>query len=119
MHPLSKYWHLIDYIIVWRMDRQDVRATKTMYMTDRWAGHRLVVNKLNLRIQPAKQSQGRDVFYKNGCLKAESRQHEASFLNGHLQPAGRSQSQFRGPQRNFEQLEKIHKAVQSSATTIL
>ena len=27
MHPRSKHWHLIDYVIVRRRDRQDVRVT--------------------------------------------------------------------------------------------
>ena len=31
MHPRSKHWHLIDYIIVQRKDRQDVRVTKTVW----------------------------------------------------------------------------------------
>ena len=30
MHPRSKHWHLIDYVIVRRTDRQYVRVTKTM-----------------------------------------------------------------------------------------
>ena len=30
IHPRSKYWHLIDYAIVWRKDRQHARVTKTM-----------------------------------------------------------------------------------------
>ena len=31
MHPRSKHWHLIDYVIVLRKDRHDVRVTKTVY----------------------------------------------------------------------------------------
>ena len=31
MHPRSKHWHLIDYVIVRRKDRQDVRVTKTVW----------------------------------------------------------------------------------------
>ena len=54
MHPRSKHWHLIDYVIVRRKDRQDVRVTKTMCGADSWTDHRLVVSKLNLRIQPAR-----------------------------------------------------------------
>ena len=46
----SKHWHLIDYFIVRRKDRQDVRVTKTMCGADCWTDHRLVVSKLNLRI---------------------------------------------------------------------
>ena len=34
MHPRSKHWHLIDYVIVRRKDRQDVRVTKTMCQSD-------------------------------------------------------------------------------------
>ena len=30
MHPCSKHWHLTDYVIVRRKDRQDVRVTKTI-----------------------------------------------------------------------------------------
>ena len=34
IHPRSKHWHLIDYVIVLRKDRQDVRVTKTMCGAD-------------------------------------------------------------------------------------
>ena len=34
MHPRFKHWHLIDYVIVRRKDRQDVRVTKTMCGAD-------------------------------------------------------------------------------------
>ena len=59
MHPCSKHWHLIDYVIVQRKDRQDVRVTKTMCGADCWTDHRLIVSKLNLRIQPAWRPQGK------------------------------------------------------------
>ena len=71
MHPRSKHWHLIYYVIVRRKDRKDVRVTnkrqtyclwkqrthhrsengslKTVCGADCWADHRLVT-KLNLRI---------------------------------------------------------------------
>ena len=61
MHPRSKHWHLIDYVIVRRKDRQDVRVTKTMCGADCWTDHRLVVSKLNLRIQPVRRPQGKKV----------------------------------------------------------
>ena len=47
MHPHSKHWHLIDYVIVRRKDRQDVRVTKIMCGADCWTDHRFVVSKLN------------------------------------------------------------------------
>ena len=52
MHPRSKHWQLIDYVIVRKTDRQcGVRVTKTMCGADRWTDHRLVVSKLKLGIQ--------------------------------------------------------------------
>ena len=42
MHPRSKHWHLIDYVIVRRTDRQDI--TNTMCGADCWTDHRLVVS---------------------------------------------------------------------------
>ena len=61
MHPHSKHWHLIDYVIVGRKDRQDVRVTKTMCGADCWTDHRLVVRELNLSIQPVQQPQGKKI----------------------------------------------------------
>lgn len=58
MHPRSKHWHLIDYVIVRKRDRQDVRITKTMCGAECWTDHRLVVSKLNLRIKPKRRPQG-------------------------------------------------------------
>ena len=57
MHLHSKHRHLIDYVIVRRTDRQDVRVTKTRCGADCWTGHRLVASKLNIRIQPARRPQ--------------------------------------------------------------
>ena len=59
MHPRSKHWHLIDYVIVRSTDRQDVRVKKTMCGANCWTDHRLVVSKLNLRNQPARRPQGK------------------------------------------------------------
>ena len=59
MHPRSKHWHLIDYIIVRRKDRQDVRVTKAMCGAECWPDHRLVVSKLNIHIKPKGRPQGK------------------------------------------------------------
>ena len=52
MHPRSKHWHLIDYIIVRQEDRGDVRVSKSMCGADCWTDHRLLVSKLNVTVQP-------------------------------------------------------------------
>nr|XP_054749441.1 uncharacterized protein LOC129254921 [Lytechinus pictus] len=61
MHPRSKHWHLIDYVIVRKRDRQDVRVTKSMCGAECWTDHRLVVSKFNLHVQPKRRPQGMKV----------------------------------------------------------
>jgi exonuclease III len=51
MHPRSRHWHLIDYVITRQQDRQDVRVTKSMCGADCWTYHRLVLTKLKLRFK--------------------------------------------------------------------
>ena len=58
MHPRSRHWHLIDYVIVRRSDRHDVRVTKAMCGAECWTDHRLIISKLNLRIKPPRRPQG-------------------------------------------------------------
>ena len=86
MHPRSKHLHLIDYVIVRRKDRQDVRVTKTMCGADCWTDHRLVVSKLNLHIQPARRPQGKKVLKQNSkkqafinsiCSRLEAMEHRS------------------------------------------
>ena len=57
VHPRSKHWHLIDYVIMRMRDRQDVRVTKTMCGAECWTDHRLVVSKPKLRVQPKRRPQ--------------------------------------------------------------
>ena len=76
MHPRSKHWHLIDYVIERRRDRQNIIVTKTICGADCWTDHRLVVSKLNLRIQPVRRRQ--ESAKEIGCLQAETILQEAS-----------------------------------------
>ena len=59
MHPRSKHWHLLDYVIVRQRDRQDVRVTKAMCGAECWTDHRLLITKLNIKIQPPRRPQGK------------------------------------------------------------
>ena len=59
MHPRSKHWHLIDYVIVRQRDRQDVRVTKAMCGAECWTDHRLIISKINIRILPKRRPQGK------------------------------------------------------------
>ena len=59
MHPRSKHWHLIDYVLVRKKDRQDVCVTKSMCGADCWTDHRLIVSKMKIRIFPKRRPQGK------------------------------------------------------------
>ena len=58
MHPRSKHWHLIDYILVRQKDKADVRVTKSMCGADCWTNHRLIISKMKFVLQPPKRPQG-------------------------------------------------------------
>ena len=81
MHPRSKHWHLNDYVTVRRKDRQNVRVTKTMCGADCWTDHRLVVSKLNLRIQPVRRPQGKKVPKKLDVSKLKQDSKRQAFVN--------------------------------------
>ena len=81
MHPRSKHWHLTDYVIVRRKDRQDVRVTKTMCGADCWNDYRLVVSKHNLRIQPVRRPQGKKVPKKLDVSKLKQDSKRKAFVN--------------------------------------
>lgn len=46
MRPRSHHWHLIDYVIVRRGDRHNVRVTKAMCGAECWTDHRLIIPNL-------------------------------------------------------------------------
>ena len=51
MHPRSKHWHLLDYVIVRKRDRQDLRIVSVCRSAECWTDHRLVRAKMQLRIR--------------------------------------------------------------------
>ena len=81
IHPRSKHSHLIDYAIVRRKDRQDVRVTKTVCGADCWTDHRLVISKLNLRIQPVRRPQGKKVPKKLDVSKLKQDSKRQAFVS--------------------------------------
>ena len=52
MHPRSKQWDTLDYVIVKRKDLDNVKLTKSVRGADCWSDHRLVKSKMSLRINP-------------------------------------------------------------------
>ena len=52
MHPRSKNWHLLDYVIVRQRDRRDVHITRAMRGAELSTDHRLVISKMALVVRP-------------------------------------------------------------------
>jgi len=51
MYPRSKHWHMLDYILVRRRDRQDVLLTRAMRGAECWTDHRMVRTSVRLQIR--------------------------------------------------------------------
>ena len=52
MHPRSKHWHLIDYVIVRRRDLIEVQITRAMRGAECSTDHRLIRSSLRLTVRP-------------------------------------------------------------------
>nr|KAG5693154.1 hypothetical protein BaRGS_035352 [Batillaria attramentaria] len=61
MHPRSKHWHLIDFIIVRQRDIRDVHVTRAMRGAECWTDHRLIRAVMNLHIPPPHRNQTKTV----------------------------------------------------------
>ena len=61
MHPRSKHWHMIDFIIVRQCDIRDVRVTCAMRGAECWTDHRLVRAVLTLHIAPPHRNRPKTV----------------------------------------------------------
>ena len=58
MHPRSKHWHLLDYVITRQRDRADVLSTRAMAgSTPCSTDHRLIRAKVAIRIAPKHRKQ--------------------------------------------------------------
>ena len=81
MRPCSKHWHLIDYVMVRKKNRQDVRVIKTMCGADCWTDHRRVSSKLNLRIQSVRWPQCKKVLKRLEVSKLKQDSKRQAFIN--------------------------------------
>ncbi|CAJ0940211.1 unnamed protein product [Ranitomeya imitator] len=81
MHPRSRHWHLIDYIIARKRDEMDFRVTKAMCGADCWTDHRLIVSKRRLRILPARRPQGQKTTNRLNIYKLQNKRIAREFAN--------------------------------------
>ena len=72
MHPHSKHWHFVDYIIVKKRDKSDIRVSKAMCRAECWNDHMLIISKLNLMIQPKRRPQSTKPLKEAKCCELSS-----------------------------------------------
>ena len=58
MHPRSKHWHMIDYIITRQRDKMDIHSTKVMRGANCWTDHQLLRSKVAFALRPKCRRQG-------------------------------------------------------------
>ena len=91
MHPRSKHWQLIDYVIIRKRDRQDVRVTKAISGAECWIDQGLIIAKLRLRIQPKRRPQSVKAPKRLNVNKMKTdtiKQSFAATLEERLEPIG-------------------------------
>ena len=71
MHPRSKHWHLLDYVIVRRSDQRDALLTRAMRGPECWTDHRLVRASMRLSVRPpVRKRKSRKRLDVRGCKDA-------------------------------------------------
>ena len=71
MHPRSKLWHLLDYVIVRQRDTRDVLITRAMRGTVGYTDHNMIRTKLKMEIKPNARLIARAAKLNTGKLKSD------------------------------------------------
>ena len=90
--------------------------TKTMCGADCWTDHRLVVSKLNLRIQPARRPQGKKAPKRLDVSKLNNDSMRQDFLTDICNQLDAMNLSSEDPEENWT---VFHKTVLSSAASTL
>ena len=90
--------------------------TKTMCGADCWTDHRLVVSKLNLKIQPARRPQGKKSPKRLDVSKLNHGSMRQAFINDISNQLGAMNLNSEDPEENWAVFQKV---VNSSAATTI
>ena len=80
MHPRSKHWHLLDYVITRKADRRDFRVTKSMCGANCWTDHRLVISKVTFQVLPKRRPQGKNTAKRLDVSKLKCSETKDKFI---------------------------------------
>ncbi|KAK6976599.1 craniofacial development protein 2 [Biomphalaria glabrata] len=102
IHPRSKHWHLLDYIIVRQWNVRDVTHTRVMPSADCYTDHRLVRTKLNITIKMVKKDGLPRAKMLDVERLADVRERFSVLLEADLR-----KPQYNDPASNWSQLKAI------------
>ena len=78
MHPRSKHWHMIDFIITRCRDKMDIHSTRVMRGANWWTDHQMLRSKLAFRIRQKHNRQGTSKPTKLNTAKLSTISHRES-----------------------------------------
>ena len=58
LHPGSKHWHMIDFIITMCRDKMDIHSSQSMRGANWWTNHQMLRSKVAFRIRQKHNGQG-------------------------------------------------------------
>ena len=79
MHPRSRQWHMIDFIITRCRDKMDIHSTRVMLGANCWTDHQMLRSKVAFRIRQKHNRQGTSKPTKLNTAKLSTTSHKESF----------------------------------------
>ena len=79
MHPRSRHWHMIDFIITMCRDKMDIHSTRVMRGANCCTDHQMLRSNVALRIQQKHNRQGKSKPTKLNIAKLSTTSHRESF----------------------------------------
>ena len=79
MHPRSKHWHMIDFIITRCRDKMDIHSTRAMRGANCWNDRQMLRSKVAFRLRQKHSRQGTSKPTKLNAAKLSTTSHRESF----------------------------------------
>ena len=79
MHPRSRHWHMIDFIITRCRDKMDIHSTRAMRGANCWTDHHMLRSKVAFRVRQKHKRQGVRKPTKLNTAKLRTISHRESF----------------------------------------
>ena len=79
MHPRSRHWQMIDFIITRCRDKMDIHSTRAMRGANCWTDHQMLKSKVALRIRQKHNRQRASKPTKLNTAKLSTISHSESF----------------------------------------